>query len=257
MTADWKPSRSPAETADVISTRVDDIFTANSVRGIITLRGKLRKMKIVNGEPDNNDNDIARNIARIIPADEIIACDDALGRSGVEQDDYQLSESPPVEGTIQHPTIDERAPREWLDHLNEHLHNKHQTRSKATQSNRLPSDGPMSLTFGDALMGPLQGLEDLRIQQEADEKTPVPIANRQHCWIKDRLDIVDKEIWCLPIAFWEDVMVGLCLVPTMANADQFRRVGLCNIERSGNQNWEEDVVFESWKALDKVTVSIV
>jgi hypothetical protein len=40
-------------------------------------------------------------------------------------------------------------------------------------------------------------------------------------------------------------MVGLCLEPTTNTENEFRRIGLCNIERSGNQAWEEDVVFDS------------
>ncbi|KAF2830794.1 hypothetical protein CC86DRAFT_402805 [Ophiobolus disseminans] len=257
MKADWKTSRSPSEVADVVSSHADDIFTSKPIKGTIKMRGRLRKMQVVEGELGYNKDEMANNVVRIVPSDEVVVTDQLFNRKTIDQDDYQLLESPPLEGTIPHPIIDESAPKEWLDYLKSNLDNKRQKRSEAPKTQGLPLGDAMSFDFGGDLMARLQGLEDLRIQQEANQKTAVPITKRQHFWIKDNVCIANRDVWCFPIAFWENVMVGLCLEPTNAGENEFHRIGLCNIERSGNQNWEEDVVFESWKALERIEVSIV
>ncbi|KAH7066341.1 hypothetical protein BKA63DRAFT_160219 [Paraphoma chrysanthemicola] len=256
MRAAAKTSRPPIESVNDLSYRVDDIFTQKRIQGTIEVRGRLRKMKaVINGSVETAAN-VARNFVKIIPEDEQLPDSLVTHPLSAEQDDYQLSESPPEQWIMPYNIVDGAAPKEWLGYLNNNLHDKHQKRSSAAKLEALSRDSGPSNLIGNDLMASLQNLEALKVQQESHQRTPVSIQDRQHFWIKDDFDSPDEKVWCLPIAFWDEVIVGLCLRPT-TNENEFRRVGLCNIERSGQQTWEEDIVFDSWRTLELVSVSIV
>jgi hypothetical protein len=156
MKANKKSSRAPNEVAEVISSRVDDIFTPNLIQGTITLRGRLRQMKVVKDEHIATNCEMASNFIRIMPAIEPMEYSDVEVPKREIEDDYQLSESPPTEWTMPYNVIDEAAPKEWLEQLNKGLDEKLQKRSGASRTLGLsPSDA-----WGSDLMARLQGLEE-------------------------------------------------------------------------------------------------
>jgi len=256
MKADRKTSRNPLETIDFISARVDDIFTVNAIKGEIIVSRRLRRMKIIGNHGNKHGQELARNLVQIIPVEETIDQQDRTVMAGTD-DDYQLSESPPTEAILAHPIIEESAPKEWIDGLNYTLRDKMHHRSNANNGLGLfPSEASTNM-FGDDFIARLQQLQSIKEQQGAGELRPVPISLRRHYWIKDDLDLDNKQIWCLSIALWMDLLVGLCLERTSTDNLEFRRIGLFTMERSGNGNWEEDVTFESWKDIPKVEVCLV
>lgn len=256
MRADRKTSRLPLERADTISARVDDIFTVNAIKGEIIINGRLRQMKTVRNRDINGRRDVARNFIQIITMEDEF---DSQYRTtpGDTGHDYQLSESPPIETISNDPIVNESAPKEWLDGLNDVLRDSKHNRSNASKSLGLSSSDAAPTIFGDDLMARLQRLGSLREQQETGELRPVPIASRKHYWIKDHLGLDNEHIWCLPIAFWTDLIVGLSLEQVSADRSEFRRIGLFIMERSGDSNWEEDSTFENWKNIRKVRLTLV
>ena len=166
-----------------------------------------------------------------------------------------MSESPPIKETRSYNIIKESAPKEWLEELNDTLETKSQRRTEKTKTVGSSSGDALAHGFNN-LFSSLQKLEDLKMQQHEGGRVPVPIEKRKHFWIKDRLEFVSLETWCLAIAFWEDEIIGLCLKPTGSRDNEFHRVGLCSFIRSGNPAWEEDIVFEGWHSAEKITVSI-
>lgn len=253
MRADRNTSRSPLERIDTISVRVDDIFTVNAIKGEIIVKGRLRKMKTVGNRDINDGQDLAKNFIQIIPAEEVFDSQDSTTLADTGHD-YRLSESPPIETILTDPIINESAPKEWFEVLDNALRNNNHGRSIASKSIGLsPSKASANMPSHDIMAG-LQRLEE---QQKTGELRPVPIVSRKHYWIRDHLDLDNELIWCLPIALWTDLMVGLCLELVSADKSEFRRIGLFTMERSGNAVWEEDLTFNSWKDIPKVELTLV
>lgn len=214
-------------------------------------------MKIVEDDDDNGSMTSKLGYARIAPVEEHVEVEDPCTTNNANQDDYQLSESPPIEWTITDPVVTESMSQELRTYFNQTLHDKQQNRSDAKKSRGWYSEATSSPTFNDDLMAGLQKLENLKTQQDKGELVPVVAQRRQHYWIQDHLDLLNEWVWCLPIAVWPETMAGLCLEPTTDGKYEFRRIGLCVCRRTGNRNWEEDVVFENWRGVPMATVSVV
>ncbi|KAH7117856.1 heterokaryon incompatibility protein-domain-containing protein [Dendryphion nanum] len=230
--ANQEPTRTPFEVADVISTNVSNVFTKEAVRGKITLRGRLRKMRPVTGQNGDSFDSVAINFVRILPAEEDDTSVELQESEVGDEVDSGAPSSPPLKRSI---TFDEEVTNDTREGAN----------------NSFGTGFPP--LFGNDLFS---ALEKLSVQQNAKEKTPVPISKRDHFWIKDNFESSHTEIWCLAIAFWEDDIIGLCL-KQISNDNEFSRIGLCKFQRSGNVDWDEDVEFEAWKTAEKATVSII